>query len=132
MIDTLLKPCCHALIELMFSQVRHGQGHSEEEVQRYRDEAMDTLLAGCYSLLGDQYILSCWTALHRAASAQPPSEEAVEAAVFLIGAVNEQLTADVDHILLKVACLYGQCSPEAVQLRKTLLWFIGTAARIAQ
>jgi hypothetical protein len=113
----------------MFTQVRFNNGHSEEDVQRYRDEAMDTLLAGCYSLLGAEYTRTCWNALQRAAVAQPVSQEAVEAAVFLLGAVNEQLSEDTDNILLKVALLYGQCSPEAVQLRRTLLWFIGIVVR---
>ena len=125
LLETLIRPCCRALLELMFTQVRFNNGCSEEDVQRYRDEAMDTLLAGCYSLLGAEYTRTCWNALQRAAVAQPVSQEAVEAAVFLLGAVNEQLSEDTDNILLKVALLYGQCSPEAVQLRRTLLWFIG-------
>lgn len=110
----------------MFSQVRFGSGHSDDEVQRYREDAQFSLLPGSYSLLGAEYLRTCWNALHRAAVSQPPSQELVEASVFLLGAVHEQLAEDVDNILLKVAMLYGQCSPQAVQLRRTLLWFIGT------
>lgn len=127
MLDTLIKPCCRALLELMFTQLRYGGNRSEDEVQRYREEATDTLLAGCYSLLGVEYTRTCWTALERAATATPANTDAVEAAVYLLGSVSEQVGEDTpDNILIKVALLYSQCAPDAFILRRTLLWFIGT------